>query len=321
MPSRYMQPLRMLIQYVFFGYMAWLSIDFYRFVEKVRSGVDGVKPTGIEGFLPISGLLGATSWAKNGVLNTIHPAAVVLFLTIVTLSLLLRRAFCSWICPVATLSEFLWKIGFRVTKRKVPVSRMIDVPLRCVKYLLLVLFLWLIVGTMSPSALVDFIQSDYHKIADVRLMNFFLHISPFTSALLLILVVVSTVLRNPFCRYLCPYGALLGLVSLLSPLRVTRHPDRCISCGGCSQACPSHIDVMHAVTVNDPECIGCWRCVSHCRYNSSLTMGVAGRLSISGVFFAILVILIFWGGTETGVFCGHWYSSLTVQDYVYLLNK
>ncbi len=321
MPSGYMQPLRFVIQAVFFVSMAWLSVDFYQFVVTVLSGGTGVRPNGIEGFLPISGLLGATSWAKNGVLNSIHPAAVVIFLTIVTLSLLLRRAFCSWICPVATVSELFWKMGFRATRRKLHVARTADKLLRFPKYLLLLFFLISIGGTMSPPALSDFIQSDYHRIADIRLMNFFLHISPITSAILFIIVILSLVLRNPFCRYLCPYGALLGIVSLASPLRVTRHPERCISCGGCNQACPSHIDVMHKKTVNDPECIGCWRCVSHCRYNNSLSMGAPGSLAIPGVLFAFLVVLIFWGGTEIGKLRGHWYSSLTVSEYVRLLNK
>src|ERR1039458_584839 len=102
---------------------------------------------------------------------------------------------------------------------------------------------------MSASVLQGFIHSEYHKVADVRLLDFFLHISPFARGVILGLLALSIVLNNPFCRYLCPYGALLGLVAMLSPVRVTRDRERCISCGACSQACPSSIDVMHNKSV------------------------------------------------------------------------
>ncbi|MEI6705125.1 MAG: 4Fe-4S binding protein, partial [Deltaproteobacteria bacterium] len=138
---------------------------------------------------------------------------------------------------------------------------------------------------------------------------------------ILILLALSVVLRNPFCRYLCPYGALLGLIAMLSPLRVTRDTDRCVSCGICSQVCPSYIDVMHMHSVGSPECIGCWRCISHCRFNEALSMRAAGRVLIPGFVFALLVVLIFWGGTLVGKWSGHWETSIPQEEYVRLLGK
>ncbi len=245
---------------------------FSQFVQAVGSGaIESLvaRPDGIECFLPISGLLGAASWIKGGEINTIHPAAVIIFVTAIVSSFLLRRSFCSWICPVATVSELAWKGGFRLFRRNWRLPAWLDVVLRCLKYLLMVFFIYSIAVVMSPEALSGFIRSDYHKIADVRLMNFFLHISPLALGIILGLVALSVVLRNPFCRYLCPYGALLGLVASLSPLRVTRNRERCVSCGACSQVCPTYIDVMHKSSVVSPECIGCWRCISHCRFNES----------------------------------------------------
>lgn len=324
MSARYVQPLRILIQFCFLGFMLWLGIRFYQFVRYFYSGGSTAfveRPGGIEGFLPISGLMGVAAWLKGLGINSVHPAAVVVFVTVLGVSLLLRRSFCSWICPVATISECSWKAGFSIFRRNLRPPRWLDVVLRGLKYLLLMFFVYSIVIAMPVEALHDFIQSDYHKVSDVRLLDFFLHISPLTMGVILTLLLVSLPLKNPFCRYLCPYGALLGLLAMLSPLRVTRDRERCVSCGVCSQVCPTYIDVMHKQSVLSPECIGCWRCISHCRVHNALRMRLAGRVIVPGLVFAVLVVLLFWGGTLVGRWSGHWNTSLTIEEYARLLGK
>lgn len=324
MSTRYMQPVRVVTQFSFLGFMLWLGWRFFSFVAYCRSNGATTfvsRPNGIEGFLPISGLLGTASWLKGGGINPIHPAAVVIFLTVLLLALLLRRSFCSWICPVATISECAWKAGFTLFKRNIRLPRWLDISLRTLKYLLLLFFITTVALGMPPDAMQEFIHSDYHKIADVRLLDFFLNISPGAAGIILTLLVLAIPLKNPFCRYLCPYGALLGLVAMLSPVRVTRNRERCVSCGVCSQVCPTHIDVMHKESVASPECIGCWRCVSHCRFNQALSMRLAGRFVIPGIIFAVLVVLIFWGGSLVGKESGHWETSLDLVEYQRLLGR
>ena len=323
MSARYVQPLRILIQFCFLAFMLWLGVRFYQFVHYVRGGGTAPfvpRPDGIEGFLPISGLLGTASWLKGNGINGIHPAAVVVFLTVLLVALLLRRSFCSWICPVAVVSECSWKAGFKLLLRNPRLPRRLDVSLRGVKYLLMAFFVWSIAVAMSPAALETFINSDYHKLADVRLLDFFLHLSPLALTVILSLLLLSLFLKNPFCRYLCPYGALLGLVAMLSPVRVTRSSERCVSCGVCSQVCPTYIDVMHKKSVLSPECIGCWRCVSHCRFNQALSMRAAGRYAVPGIVFALLVVTLFWGGTLAGKIGGHWRTALDIGEYRRLLG-
>lgn len=324
MSARYMQPLRILIQFCFLGFMLWLGVRFYQFVTYIRIGGGSAviaRPDGVEGFLPISGLLGAASWFKGGGINAVHPAAVVIFVTILIVAFLLRRSFCSWICPVATLSECAWKSGFKVLRRNPRLPRWLDVLFRLPKYLLMVFFIYSIAIVMSPEEMNLFIHSDYHKIADVRLLDFFAHISPLALGIILFLLALSIVLRNPFCRYLCPYGALLGLIAVCSPLRITRNLNRCVSCGACSQVCPTYIDVMHKKSVTSPECIGCWRCISHCRFNQALSIKAFGRFNVPGFVFAILVVLMFWGGTAIGKWSGYWQTSLSLEEYARLLGK
>jgi polyferredoxin len=324
MSARYVQPLRILIQFCFLGFMLWLGVRFYQFVQHFRSNGKAPfvpRPEGVEGFLPISGLLGFSAWIKGLGINDIHPAAVVIFVSVLVLALLLRRSFCSWICPVAVVSECAWKSGFKLLRRNPRAPRWLDVPLRGAKYLLMAFFVYSVACAMSPAAMESFIQSDYHRIADVRLLDFFLHLSPLALGIILFLLTLSLLLRNPFCRYLCPYGALLGLVAMLSPVRVTRNTERCVSCGVCSQVCPTYIDVMHRQSVYSAECIGCWRCISHCRFNQALSMRVAGRYALPGIVFALLVVVVFWGGTQLGKAAGHWQTVLDASEYRRMLGR
>jgi ferredoxin len=77
---------------------------------------------------------------------------------------------------------------------------------------------------------------------------------------------------------------------------------------------------MHKMSVVSPECIGCWRCVSHCRFNQALSMRAAGRYAVPGIVFALLVVAVFWGGTLVGKVGGHWQTSLDIGEYQRLLG-
>ena len=102
-----------------------------------------------------------------------------------------------------------------------------DIPLRSVKYLLMGLFVVLIGIAMPPNMMVLFFIADYYKTIDVRTMQFFTQMSTISMWVIITLVGLSLFYKNFWCRYLCPYGALLGLFSAFSPLRVTR--ASCIS--------------------------------------------------------------------------------------------
>lgn len=325
MHDRLIQPLRTAIQYFYLAFSIWLGISFFRFVLHFRSGglsPAAARPAGVEAFLPISGLLGVKDWLLNGEINSVHPAAVVIFVTIIVLSLLLKRSFCSWICPVGAISEILWKLGFSRFRRNVRPPRVLDLLLRGIKYLLLAFFLFSIFIMMPSAAVQGFIYSDYHRIADVRLLDFFLSLSLTAAFVIGLLAILSLFIRNAFCRYACPYGALLGLVSMLSPAKVTRHEEICVSCGVCSQVCPSYLPVMSSKRIHSPECIGCWRCISHCRAEGSLTMQVwNSRLNLSGLLFALLVVLLFWGGSMAGKITGNWQTSTSYAEYQRLLGN
>ena len=321
MSNRFMQPLRVAIQWAFLLFTLSMGITFYRFVLYCRGGSEVFvpRPDGIEAFLPISALVSLRGWFLSGQINPLHPAGLIIFLTIVGVSFLLKRSFCSWICPIGTISEVCWKVGFNLFRRNIRPPRWVDMTLRGIKYLLLLIFIWSILVLMAPDSVVAFISSDYNKIADIRMLDFFLPPSPLSLTIIGILFLLSFPVRNAFCRFLCPYGALLGLVSMLSPVKVTRDPQTCVSCCVCTQVCPSYIPVMAKERVHSPECIGCWRCVAHCRTHGALEMKLTGnKYAVPGLLFALLVVLLFWGGTQAGKMTGHWRTAIPLQEYINL---
>ncbi len=165
-------------QLAFLGLNLWLGGKFYFWVRQFETGniSRGLqRPAGVEGWLPIAGLMNLKYWILSGHFPQVHPAAMFLLIAFLAMSFLLRKAFCSWLCPVGTISEYLWRLGKKLFGRNFPLPRWIDLPMRGFKYLLLGFFVWAI-STMSVVGIKDFMQSPYGLIADVKMLNFFRHI-------------------------------------------------------------------------------------------------------------------------------------------------
>ena len=107
------------------------------------------RPPGVEGFLPIGALMGWKLFLSTGTWDTVHPAAMVIFGFAVLISLMFRKSFCGWFCPVGTVSEWLWKLGRRLAGRNYKLPGWADYPLRGLKYLLLGFFIWIIFSMNS----------------------------------------------------------------------------------------------------------------------------------------------------------------------------
>jgi polyferredoxin len=223
-------------------------------------------------------------------------------------------------CPVGSLSEGLWRLGRKLFGRNLDLPRGLDYPLRAVKYLILGGFVWA-VWAMDGPALEGFLDSPFNALADVRMYLFFAHLSGLALGVILVLAGLSLVVRNVWCRYLCPYGALLGLFSLASPLRVTRTASSCIDCGQCTRACPSRIQVHRAGRVGSDECTACYRCVEVCPVKDTLGMRAPAGKAVPGWLFALLALGLFLAVTGVARLTGHWKTHLTAQDYQELIPQ
>lgn len=309
---------RHIVQAGFLLTVLLIGWQFARFVHGLEAGeVVGSRPPGVEGFLPIAALLSLRHLFSTGEVHMIHPAGLVILLLAMALGLLAKRAFCSWVCPVGTISEALAAFSLRLFRRKIGLPRFIDIPLRSLKYLLLSFFIYAVFFQMGPSAVADFLDSPYNRVADVKMLYFFEQISPFGLKVLLALVGLSVVIPYFWCRYLCPYGALLGAVSLLSPLKVTRDAASCIDCNLCTRACPSRLPVARLARVRSDECFGCLSCVAACPVPRALRAETPApwRMAVRPAVFAGLIVVLFAGGTLAARALGLWHNSISVEEY------
>ena len=318
--------IRLTVQWAFLGWCIFLGVQFGLFVRHFESFGQTPyysRPPGVEGFLPIGSLVSLKAWLTTGHFDTIHPAALVLFITFIAMALLAKKSFCSWLCPVGTLEEGLWKTGKKLFGRNFRIWRWLDISFSFVKYVLLLFFIKVILIDMPTQALQGFLKAPYWSIADIKMLHFFTAPSTTSIVVIILLALLSILYKNFWCRYLCPYGALLGLFSMLSPFKIQRSSDNCIDCGQCSQVCPAQIDVQHKTTVHSPECTACLTCVSNCPAEKALAIGLEYPMNqaIPGWSFALIVVLIFAGGVALGMATGHWETSLTYEDYQFLVPQ
>ena len=314
------QRIRSYIQLGFLLLVVWIGFDFYRFVQFHQQGGRGIyfdRPPGVEAFLPISSLISLKYWLQSGVFNQIHPAGLVIFLIILILGLLLKKSFCGWICPVGLLSESLWQVGKKLFKGNIHLPEWLDIPLRSLKYVLLLFFLYAILWKMDVRQVERFIYSPYNKVADIKMLMFFVEISAFTLWTLAILILLSVIIKNFWCRYLCPYGALLGFLSMFSPVKVTRNPITCTDCKKCTKACPNLIQVHKELRVVSDECTACALCVDICPVADTLQfkMSKQAKKYIPTWSFGLLVVGVFLVGTFLARITGYWQNSIGQEEY------
>ncbi|MGE4344177.1 MAG: 4Fe-4S binding protein [Geoalkalibacter sp.] len=110
---------RYLVQAGFLGFYGWLIVKFARWVASLQSETLPAfpRPVAIDGFLPLNGLAGLRYWLSSGEWYPAHAAAAFIVLAALLSALLLKRGFCSWICPVFPLSEGLWRLGEKLMGR------------------------------------------------------------------------------------------------------------------------------------------------------------------------------------------------------------
>lgn len=322
MPAQrtYIRKIRYGVQLAFLAFTLFMGYQFYQFVLHFRApGHPFVeRPSSVDSFLPISGLMSFKYFLFTGVVEPIHPAAFVMFVAILATSLLMKKGFCGWICPVGTLSQYFWMAGEKIFRKNFRMAGCADVAVRSLKYILMGLFLLFIGVLMTPNMMVLFFMTDYYVTADVRTMNVFAQMTTLTMAVLLVLAAFSLFYKNFWCRYLCPYGALLGLLSGLGPVKIRRNGEKCIHCRSCTASCPSLIDVEKKEVLSSPECLGCMTCVSSCPSPEALNMTIKtgkGRRSFKPYLYPVALILLFYLIIGTGMASGKWHSQIPYEEY------
>jgi polyferredoxin len=323
------QKYRFYVQSAFSLLCLWIGVEFYFFTRYLASNGTAPffnRPPGAEGFLPISSLMSFFMFLVTGQIHYAHPAGMFIFFAILLVSLVFGKSFCSWLCPVGFLSELVGDFGERFLKKffklNIKLPKWIDYPLRSIKYLLLGFFVFSIFFLMSTLALKSFLDSPYNLIADVKMFYFFADISRTALIILSALFFLSIFIRSFWCRFLCPYGALLGVLNFLSPNKIKRNPVSCIDCGLCAKACPSSIKVDKVLTVWSDECTSCLNCIDACPVEETLDiftlLPAKKSFKINKKYVAVTIVAIFMIVTGIGMFTGHWKNNITKEEYLYL---
>lgn len=169
--------------------------------------------------------------------------------------------FCGWICMFGTLQEWLRPVG-----RKLGLTWRI--PPKIDRYLTLLRyvapFVILPLGWRAVNARQTFYRTATGGAATETAL-----------AILGALLLLSLAVDRPFCKYICGFGATMGLASILRPLTVKRDQTLCSNCGRCDKACIMGVEVSKANNVRDPHCIDCGRCLTACAKPGALGFGFA----------------------------------------------
>lgn len=181
------------------------------------------------------------------------------------------RFVCGWLCPFGWVQELLHKIPFPKKIRSFRGDRF----LRWLKYGILALFVILL-----PLFWVDIIGQGKPYFCKwicpagtleggvpMVLLNETLQgaigwLYTWKIAILAVLIVLSVLLYRPFCKYLCPLGAVYGLMNPVSFYRLRVDEEACVHCGKCTQVCPMQVDPVRKP--NSLECIRCGACKEVC---------------------------------------------------------
>lgn len=301
--------------FLFFIWTCWRLYSFYMWATGTGSFVS--HPGATAGLVPLGAIMGVIAWLKTGTFDPVFPAAEVIILGAILLSLLFKKGFCGWICPVGSATSIFGWLGRKMFGKTYNVPRKLDVGLRVPKYLIAGAILMFLIIMPAAEAL-SFQHLPYYAISDLKILLLLLSPGVWFAGLILFVALTSVYWGNTWCRYFCPLGAVYGAVGCASAGTVVRDKDICISCGACTKACNKRVDVANLETVRAPECDGCLDCVEVCPEPGALTARFLG-IKLQVWAWPLLVIglwLAVWG---IAVLTGHWYpgsSAATIADYI-----
>jgi polyferredoxin len=246
---------------------------------------------GCGGYCYLMGLQGVYGFGM-GWATLIGPAggrALGWFALFVFLAALLGKAWCGWICPFGTLSDWMGglrkKLGLRESRLSAPGRPRLG----WIKYALLAALVALpplvTAGWLSKDAYLPFCQICPGKSllplfagdATYLSLNVTNNVTlAFSAALLAVtgLALVGSFFKDRFFCFFCPMLALIHLARPLAALRLVKKPERCAGCGNCRRNCAMEVERVYLEKeksgVPDANCVACLRCVEVCPSDDAL---------------------------------------------------
>jgi len=233
---------------------------------------------GVEKYCPFGGLETAYAFVSG---NRFTCAAgslnLALFLALLALTLLARKAFCSWVCPVGAVAEGLGLLGRRLLGRRAGKAPGADAGPFCppgpadraLRWIRLPVLALVLAFTWKTGELVFRGYDPFYVLFsanghDVRWWSY-----PLLAAVL----GLAFFIPMAWCRYLCPLGVALWPFARIAPLKLARVAEACTGCGACDRACPHSLAVATVPAVRSGECTLCLACAGACPAEGALELG------------------------------------------------
>lgn len=260
---------RTLVQAFFFALIALIAVNHSLSEKGLAPAIPFVANASLHAVCPFGGVVSLYQLAVYGSLvQKIHDSSMVLMVIVFAMSVLFGPLFCGWVCPLGSLQEWLGGAGRRLLGRRrynhlIPAR--IDRWLRYLRYLVLV---WVLYVTAAAGTLI-FAEFDPY----FAMFNFWSGEVALSGLVILgITLAGSLLVERPWCKYACPYGALLGISNLLRVFRIRRVPGTCKLDGACDITCPMNIKVSEQIIIRDHQCISCLECTSEARCPAASTV-------------------------------------------------
>lgn len=294
-----------------------ITVSYIAFSHQMKGG-GPFGAANIHSICPFGGLETLYKYIASGTfIRKIHESSIVVLVGTVLLLVFLGRYFCGWICVLGTLQELSTKLYRKIfkNKKRFTLNVKIDRPLRYLKYVILIVVLFLtwktgklVIDKYDPFAAYAHIPAGFSELMGEYIVGI---------SILIGSLIISMFIDRFFCKYICPFGAFLGILTKISLFKIKRSKETCIDCGLCDQACPVNIPVSKIEHVSTSECINCQECVVACPTDKNTLYSKVFNKILKPVLIAIIGVLIYTGTIAVANLIGYWKTlPSSVEDAV-----
>jgi len=253
--------------------------------------------TNVELWCPFGGVEALYTYAREGNLLCSLGVSNFYALGAVLLTvLLLRRAFCGYMCPIGAISEWIGAVAARLGLRTIRVSARADRALSLAKYLVLAAIL---LATWRAGELVFRGYDPCYALlsrhgADITFWAYVVSGA---------IAAASLVIVMPFCRWFCPLAAAINPLSRFGLARIKRDTALCCDCGQCAASCPMAIPVDQLGQTTVSRCLSCMNCMEACPGGKrrALSWGPPDRLGRAWPQAVLVAVLLVCSGAAVSV--------------------